>query len=48
MRRIRLRRDDGAKLTLITNDLKRSAVEVAALYKPAGRSSCCSAGSSSI
>jgi putative transposase len=33
MRRIRVRRDDGAKLTLITNDLKRSAVEVAALYK---------------
>lgn len=33
MRRIRLRRDDGAKLTLITNDLKRSAIEIAALYK---------------
>jgi putative transposase len=33
MRRIRLRRDDGTKLTLITNDLKRSAVEIAALYK---------------
>jgi putative transposase len=33
MRRIRLRRNDGAKLTLITNDLKRSAIELAALYK---------------
>jgi len=33
MRRVRLRRDDGAKLTLITNDLKRSAIEIAALYK---------------
>jgi putative transposase len=33
MRRIRLRRDGGAKLTLITNDLKRSAIEIAALYK---------------
>jgi IS4 transposase len=33
MRRIRLRRDDGAKLTLITNDLKRPAIEVAELYK---------------
>jgi putative transposase len=33
MRRIRLRRDDGAKLTLITNDMKRSAIELAALYK---------------
>lgn len=33
MRRIRLWRDDGAKLTLITNDLKRSAIEIATLYK---------------
>lgn len=33
MRRIRLRRDDGRKITLITNDLDRSAVEVATLYK---------------
>ena len=33
MRRVRVRRDDGSKLTLITNDLKRSAVEIAALYK---------------
>jgi putative transposase len=33
MRRIRLRRDNGAKLTLITNDLKRPAIEIAALYK---------------
>ena len=33
MRRVRLKRDDGARITLITNDLKRSAVEIAALYK---------------
>jgi putative transposase len=33
MRRIRVRRDDGAKITLITNDLKRSPLEIAALYK---------------
>lgn len=33
MRRIRLRRDNGTKLTLITNDLERSAVEIGALYK---------------
>ena len=33
MRRVRVRRDDGSKLTLITNDLKRSAVEIATLYK---------------
>jgi IS4 transposase len=37
MRRIRLRRDDGEKLTLITNDQKRSAVEIAALYKTRGQ-----------
>jgi putative transposase len=33
MRRIRVRRDKGAKITLLTNDFKRSAVEIAALYK---------------
>ena len=33
MRRVRLKRDDGAVLTLITNDLDRPAVEIAALYK---------------
>jgi putative transposase len=33
MRRIRIRRDDGTKLTLITNDMERSAIEIAALYK---------------
>lgn len=33
MRRIRLRRDDGSKLTLLTNDVVRSAVAVGALYK---------------
>jgi putative transposase len=33
MRRIRIRRDDGTKLTLITNDLKRSAIDIAGLYK---------------
>jgi IS4 transposase len=33
LRRIRLRRDKGGILTLITNNLDRTAVEVAALYK---------------
>jgi len=33
LRRIRVRRDTGGKITLITNDLSRPAVEIAALYK---------------
>jgi putative transposase len=33
MRRIRVRRDDGARLTLITNDHARPALAIAALYK---------------
>lgn len=33
MRRIRVRRDDGSTLTLLTNDLERSAVRIAGLYK---------------
>ena len=33
MRRIRLRRDTGATLTLLTNDLDRSALAIASLYK---------------
>jgi putative transposase len=33
LRRIRVRRDNGAVMTLITNDQTRSAVEIAALYK---------------
>jgi IS4 transposase len=33
LRRIRVRRDKGGVITLITNDLKRTAVEIAALYK---------------
>jgi putative transposase len=33
MRRVRLKRDNGAVLTLITNDLDRPAVAIAALYK---------------
>ena len=33
MRRIKIKREDGGKLTLLTNDLDRSAVEIAALYK---------------
>jgi putative transposase len=33
MRRIRLRRDDGTKLALLTNDLERSAVDIGQLYK---------------
>jgi putative transposase len=33
MRRIRVRRDDGSRITLLTNDLERSAVRIASLYK---------------
>lgn len=33
MRRIRLKRDDGQILTLITNDLTRSAIAIAHLYR---------------
>jgi putative transposase len=33
LRRIRVKRDKGGTLTLITNDLARTAVEIAALYK---------------
>src|SRR6202790_1430588 len=33
LRRIRVRRDNGGLITLITNDLERTAVEIAALYK---------------
>lgn len=33
LRRVRVRRDKGGVITLLTNDLDRSAVEVAALYK---------------
>jgi IS4 transposase len=33
MRRIRLRRDDGTKLALLTNDLERSAVDIGQLYR---------------
>jgi len=33
MRRVRVKRDDGAVLTLVTNDLERSAIEIATLYK---------------
>ena len=33
MRRIRVRRDDGTKITLVTNDMERSAVEIAGFYK---------------
>lgn len=33
LRRIRVKRDKGGKITLITNDLERTAVEIAALYK---------------
>lgn len=33
MRRIRLRRDNGSKITLLTNDLERSALEIATLYR---------------
>lgn len=33
LRRIRVRRDKGGVITLVTNDLGRTAVEIAALYK---------------
>lgn len=33
MRRIRLKRDDGTKIALLTNDLTRSAIQIGALYK---------------
>jgi IS4 transposase len=33
MRRVRLQRDDGTKIALLTNDLERSAIEIGALYK---------------
>jgi putative transposase len=33
LRRIRIRREQGGTITLITNDLARTAVEIAALYK---------------
>jgi IS4 transposase len=33
LRRIKVRREEGGMITLITNDLKRTAVEIAALYK---------------
>ena len=47
LRRIRVRREDGSTIKLITNDMKRQAVEIASSTRSAGRSSCCSAGSSS-
>ena len=33
LRRIKLRRDEGGVVVLLTNDLTRTAVEIAALYK---------------
>jgi putative transposase len=33
LRRIKVKRDKGGTITLITNDLKRTAIEIAALYK---------------
>src|SRR6266576_565335 len=33
LRRIKVKRDKGGMITLITNDLERTAVEIAALYK---------------
>jgi putative transposase len=33
LRRLRLKRDEGDDITLLTNDLERSAVEIGALYK---------------
>ena len=48
LRRLRVQRPDGKTITLLTNDLERAAVDIAALYKAHGRSSCCFAGSNSI
>ncbi|SDY91877.1 hypothetical protein SAMN04244576_04438, partial [Sinorhizobium meliloti] len=50
LRRVIVKRQDGDTITLLTNDLERSAVEIGQLYKDrwiAGRSSFCSAGSNS-
>jgi putative transposase len=33
LRRVKVRRDSGGVITLLTNDLSRTAVEIAALYK---------------
>jgi putative transposase len=33
MRRIKVRRDDGAKITLLTNDMDRAAIDIASFYK---------------
>jgi len=33
VRRIRVRRDDGTKITLLTNDMQRPALEIASFYK---------------
>ncbi|MGY3614216.1 putative transposase [Bradyrhizobium sp. USDA 10063] len=33
LRRIKIRREKGGKITLLTNDLARTAIEIAALYK---------------
>lgn len=33
MRRVRVKRDDGGTLTIVTNDRTRTAIEIAALYK---------------
>jgi putative transposase len=33
LRRVRIKRDNGQQITLLTNDLKRSAVAIGALYK---------------
>lgn len=33
MRRVTIRRDEGGKIVLLTNDMQRSAIEIAGLYK---------------
>jgi IS4 transposase len=33
LRRVRIKRENGKQITLLTNDLKRSSVEIGALYK---------------
>ena len=48
LRRITLRRDDGRLLTILSNDVQRSAGTSPGSTANAGRLSCCFAGSNSI
>jgi hypothetical protein len=48
LRRIKIKREKGGVITLLTNDLARTAIEIAPFTRAAGKSNCCSAGSNSI